>query len=182
MARLQAPINPELLALLACPRDHASLAIDGDELCCPSGHRYPLVDGIPVFLLAEFPQTIRCAVASLQAAQTGTGGPLYIETLALSAAAKQSVKNDIARGAAIDPVIAWLIGNTSGLGYRHLIGRLPCYPIPDIPLGPGNGDLLLDIGCNWGRCRRRAKAGMSSASTRPSARSWRPADLRFCKT
>ena len=28
---------------------------------------------------------------------------------------------------------------------------MPRYPIPDFPLPRGNGELLLDIGCNWGR-------------------------------
>ena len=46
----------------------------------------------------------------------------------------------------------------AGSHWRHrrhpvslLIGRLPKYPIPDIPLEEGRGRTLVDIGCNWGR-------------------------------
>ena len=51
----------------------------------------------------------------------------------------------------IDPVVAYLIAATNGLMYRHLIGRLESYPIPDIDLPPGEGRTLLDVGCSWGR-------------------------------
>ena len=48
------PIDPELLAILVCPVDHAPVADRGTHLDCPScGRRYPVRDGIPVMLVEE---------------------------------------------------------------------------------------------------------------------------------
>jgi uncharacterized protein YbaR (Trm112 family) len=77
-------IDPRLLAILECPRDHSDLALRGGRLCCAGGHEYPIVNGIPVCLIAETEPTIGIAKASLQAAQTGAGAPLYLETLGVS--------------------------------------------------------------------------------------------------
>lgn len=52
---------------------------------------------------------------------------------------------------AIDPVVSYLVGATSGYGYKNLIGRMTTYPIPNIPLSKGDGRMLLDVGSNWGR-------------------------------
>src|SRR5262249_20072749 len=38
-----------LAALLRCPRCHTTVVL-GDGAVCGSGHRYPVVDGIPVFV------------------------------------------------------------------------------------------------------------------------------------
>ena len=50
---------------------------------------------------------------------------------------------------------------TCGNLYRRLVGQLPSYPIPDLPLLPrGEGLRFLDIGCNWGRwCIAAANRG-----------------------
>lgn len=144
-------IDPRLLDILACPRDRTPLHVEAGALCCGEGHRYPVVDGVPVFLLGEQEQTIGIASASLRAAESGSGGPLYLDTLGLDEAERRGVERDWQAGGAIDPAIAHLIGATSGWGYVHLIGRLGCYPIPRIPVGPGRGELLLDVGANWGR-------------------------------
>jgi SAM-dependent methyltransferase len=109
------------------------------------------VSGVPVFLLAEKEQTIGIAAASLKAAESGIGGPLYVDTLGLSDAEKRGIERDWIAGSKIDPAISYLIGATSGVGYVNLIGRLESYPIPEIPIGNGNAELLLDVGSNWGR-------------------------------
>jgi SAM-dependent methyltransferase/uncharacterized protein YbaR (Trm112 family) len=140
-----------LLAILECPRDHDELSLDGDCLCCASGHRYPIVDGIPVFLLAEKEQTIGIASASLKAAESGTGYPLYLDTLGLSEDERRGIEKDWKAGGSVDPAISYLVGATSGFGYVDLIGRLREYPIPDIPIDSCAGELLLDVGSNWGR-------------------------------
>jgi hypothetical protein len=116
-----------------------------------AGHNYPVVNGIPVFLLADKEQTIGIASASIAAAETGVGGPLYIDTLGISDDEKRGIQRDWAAGCKIDPAVSHLIGATSGLGYLDLIGKLGSYPIPDIPVGAGGGEFLLDIGSNWGR-------------------------------
>jgi hypothetical protein len=85
------------------------------------------VDGIPVFILAEKEQTIGVARASYDAAESGTGGPLYLNTIGLSdneiAGIEQSwaSPNQTDR---VDPAISYLIGATCGLGYVKRIGRL----------------------------------------------------------
>jgi uncharacterized protein YbaR (Trm112 family) len=147
-------IDPDLLDILECPRCRRELRGIGESLRCPDDHRYPIVDGVPVFLIAEKPQTQGIAKASLVAAETGEGGPLYLDTLGLSAAEKYAIKqrfNGRSGEGGIDPAIMYLIGATCGIGYRNLIGRAAAYPIPRIPVERGEGQLLLDVGCNWGR-------------------------------
>jgi uncharacterized protein YbaR (Trm112 family) len=48
------PIDAELLAILACPVDHAPVRSEETHLVCAScGRRYPIRDGIPVMLIEE---------------------------------------------------------------------------------------------------------------------------------
>ena len=48
------PVDKELLEILACPVDKASLREEGDRLNCTTcGRRYPVRDGIPVMLVEE---------------------------------------------------------------------------------------------------------------------------------
>jgi SAM-dependent methyltransferase/uncharacterized protein YbaR (Trm112 family) len=144
-------IDRRLLALLECPRDHSELRIDNGRLCCAYGHSYPVVNGVPVFLLAEQEQTIGIATASLHAAESAIGAPLYVDTIGLTDDQRRAIERNWTVGAKIDPAISYLIGATSGWGYVDLVGRLQNYPIPDIPVGCANGELLLDVGSNWGR-------------------------------
>lgn len=144
-------IDDQLLALLACPRDRGELRIEDGHLCCSRGHRYPIVNGVPVLLLAEKQQTIGLADASLKAAASRTGHPLYVETLGLSSAQKREVERTWRPDGAVDAAISYVVGATSGRGYANSIGRLTGYPIPDIPLGAGSGRTLLDVGSGWGR-------------------------------
>jgi SAM-dependent methyltransferase/uncharacterized protein YbaR (Trm112 family) len=147
-------VDPRLLAILVCPRCHSEMVLITGELSCCSGHHYPIVDGIPVFVLPEKDQTIDVALASYTAAVNATGGPLYLETIGLTASERAGIQaswEQNKRAYDIDPAISYLIGATSGRGYVDLIGQLYCYPIPEIPIERGRGKLLLDIGCNWGR-------------------------------
>src|SRR5262249_51264164 len=78
--------------------------------------------------------------------------PFFTETLGLSHDERRKVREEIAKkGCNVDPVISYLVGATNGILYRHLIGSLAEYPIPILPLPAAQGDLLLDIGCSWGR-------------------------------
>jgi SAM-dependent methyltransferase len=43
-------MKPDLLDLIACPRDGRDLRREGDELVCADGHRYPIRDGVPRLL------------------------------------------------------------------------------------------------------------------------------------
>jgi hypothetical protein len=47
-------VDKELLEILACPVDHATIREEGDRLVCTQcGRRYPVRDGIPVMLVEE---------------------------------------------------------------------------------------------------------------------------------
>jgi uncharacterized protein YbaR (Trm112 family) len=52
--RLGGEVDPELLAILACPLDKQPVSRQGDYLVCPEcGRYYPIRDGIPVMLVDE---------------------------------------------------------------------------------------------------------------------------------
>jgi hypothetical protein len=47
-------LDPMLLEVLACPECRVQVEIEKDRLVCTRcGRRYPIVDGIPVMLVAE---------------------------------------------------------------------------------------------------------------------------------
>lgn len=162
-------IDPWLADRLVCPRDRQPLASTGAMLHCANGHRYPVVDGIPVMLVAEAPETIGIAAASLAAAERGDPAGLYVDTLSLSDAERRGILALATSGSAIDPVVAYLVAATNGLTYRHLIGSLDRYPIPRLPLPPGGGKTLLDVGCSWGRWTMAASAsGYAAIGIDPS--------------
>jgi SAM-dependent methyltransferase/uncharacterized protein YbaR (Trm112 family) len=153
---IQAPsISPALAARLVCPRDHTSLRDTIGALACANGHRYPVVDGVPVMLLDDVEQTFGAAQASLARAASGLAGETaskwYLESVEISEDEKRGVLELAARRPAVDPVVSYLVAATNGLMYRHLIGRLESYPIPELDLPDGNGRTLLDVGCSWGR-------------------------------
>jgi SAM-dependent methyltransferase len=150
-----AAIDPWFVQHLVCPRDREPLSIVAHSLCCRHDHRYPIVDGVPVMLLDDVAQTFDAAGASLaRAAGDGVderAPELYLESIEISDEEKRGVLAMAAGRPAIDPVVAYLVAATNGILYRHLIGTLKTYPIPEITLPPGNGKTLLDIGCSWGR-------------------------------
>jgi SAM-dependent methyltransferase/uncharacterized protein YbaR (Trm112 family) len=128
--------------ILACPRDRGALEQRGDELACDAGHRYPVLDGIPLLLVAgERPTHAACDV-SLERRE-GYDRP--------------------------DDLVQDAIAATCGNLYRHLIGKVTTYPIPEIRLPPGDGRLFLEVGCNWGRwCVSAARLGYSVVGVDPS--------------
>ena len=99
-------IDSRLLSILECPRDHLELRIENGHVCCAQSHRYPIVSGIPVFLLAEKEQTIGIAKASLNASDSSIGYPLYIDTLGISEEEKRGIERDWIGRSKIDPAIA----------------------------------------------------------------------------
>lgn len=170
---MSAPIDPWFAANLACPIDRATLTAAADDLVCVHGHRYPVVDRVPVMLRPDVPATISLAEASLQRAR-GVGidirAPhLYLESLGISEEEKRGVLELAARPGRIDPVVAYLVAATNGLMYKHLIGRLSTYPIPELTLPEGRGRLLVDVGCSWGRWSiAAARRGYSVLGIDPS--------------
>ena len=150
-----ASIDPWFIANLACPVDRGPLAAVNGKLVCAHGHLYPVVDGVPVMLRQDVPTTITLADASWRrasgAAADDRAPDLYLESLGIDEDEKRGVLELAKHGGAIDPVVAYLVAATNGLMYKHLIGSLEQYPIPELTLPRGDGRRLLDVGCSWGR-------------------------------
>ena len=120
---------------LACPRDRSRLEPEGETLVCEQGHEYPFPDGIPVMVVDD----------ELEPTQPGYwSSPEQIERV-------RAAEPPPIEGEQVDPYVAELILGTHGNLYKHLSAGMTRYPIPDFPLERGRGELLLDIGCNWGR-------------------------------
>jgi SAM-dependent methyltransferase len=136
---------------LVCPRDRLPVRLAEEKLCCPDGHVYPVVEGIPVMLIAEERPTHRSIPRSLELVESGTT-PSY---------------ND--EGSNIDPVVQDVIQATCGNLYKHMLGRVVEYPIPEIRLPEGHGERFLELGCNWGRwCVSAARRGYTVVGIDPS--------------
>lgn len=143
---------------LVCPVDKQPLKCDGENLISSLGRKYPIIDGVPVMLVDDVNQTMPLVKASLGRAQKNSevidkrAPSLYLESLGISEEEKKGViKLALQGNSYIDPVVSYIIGATSGYSYRKLQGKITEYPIPELRLPKGNGKLLLDIGCNWGR-------------------------------
>ncbi|HET9407727.1 MAG TPA: methyltransferase domain-containing protein [Candidatus Sulfotelmatobacter sp.] len=150
-----------LLEILACPRDKEVLSQSGSSLVCPHGHRYAVVEGIPILLVSEAEQT-------------------HIEGTRALAIAERSDTSALPQfhlgPGEIDPFVQNSIGATNGSLYQHLVGKLKEYPIPRLRLPPGNNKLLLEIGCNWGRwCLAAAALGYRPIGIDPSLNAIRAA-------
>lgn len=144
---------------LVCPRDRGALQPWGQalqsssELRCAEGHRYPVVDGIPVLLLEEASPTHGSCVKSLE----------------------REAEEEPA-GGAIDPFVQGAVAATGGNLYRHLVRNVSAYPIPEIRLPPGEGRSFLELGCNWGRwCVSAARRGYRVVGVDPSLEAIRAA-------
>jgi SAM-dependent methyltransferase/uncharacterized protein YbaR (Trm112 family) len=160
-ATIDFTIDRELLQLLVCPRDHEVLEEQNHHLLCPSGHRYPIVDGIPILLLSETPQTHVEGTRSLQAGASGESRPMPLSS---------------PPPGEIDPFVQDIIAATNGMLYIRLIRKLTDYPIPYLRLPPGGGKRFLEIGCNWGRwCVAAARMGYRPVGIDPSLKGIRAA-------
>lgn len=155
------PVADDLLNLLVCPRDKQELDRRADWLCCPSGHRYRIVEGIPILLVSEAEQTHIEGSRALAVANEGE--------------AAQLPQFHVGPGE-IDPFVKAAIAATNGSLYQHLVGKLTEYPVPMLRLPPGNGRSFLEIGCSWGRwCLAAARAGYRPVGIDPSLKGIRAA-------
>jgi SAM-dependent methyltransferase len=132
--------------------------VSDNLLRCAYGHGYPVLEGVPVLLRDDVVQTQPLAWASIARARFEQGSTdernphLFLESMGVSEEEKKLVIDLAGSGKSrIDPVVSVLIAATCGNAYKKLIGVLDHYPIPDLRLPPGEGKVLLDIGCNWGR-------------------------------
>ena len=148
--------------LLVCPRDRRDLRRDGTHLVCAQGHRYAVIEGIPILLVSEAEQTHIEGTRALAIAESGD----------VSSLPKFNVGKD-----EIDPFVRNAIGATNGGLYQHLVGTLREYPIPRLRLPPGGGRYFLEVGCNWGRwCIAAARLGYRTVGIDPSLKSIRAAN------
>lgn len=153
--------HSKLLQFLVCPRDKQDLAHQGTHLVCPQGHRYAVIEGVPILLVSDAEQTHVEGTRALAIAESGDSSSLPEFSLGPDE---------------IDPFVRGSIGATNGGLYQHLVGRLAEYPIPRLRLPPGEGRLFLEIGCNWGRwCIAAARMGYRPIGIDPSLKSIRAA-------
>jgi SAM-dependent methyltransferase/uncharacterized protein YbaR (Trm112 family) len=154
--------KPRLWELLVCPRDKETLRRDRTSLVCPQGHSYAVIDDVPILLVSEVEQTHIEGTRALAVAELADASSLP--------------KFDVQPGQ-IDPFVQNVISATNGSLYQHLVGNLKEYPIPRLRLPPGNGQLLLEVGCNWGRwCIAAARAGFRPIGIDPSLKAIRAAN------
>jgi len=145
-------LDSSIVKLLRCPRDLGPLEDCGDRLRCGQGHDFPIVNGIPVLMFDDGSPTIGLTRKSLECAwKPSNEDPYFIDTLGISDDEKRGVASQLNAEATVDPVVSYLVGATNGILYKHLIGELKRYPIPEIELEEGARKTLLDIGCSWGR-------------------------------
>ena len=146
---------------LVCPRDRRSLSEQASFLVCPEGHKYRVVEGVPILLVSEADQTHIEGTRALQIAETGDLSELP--------------RFNVGAGE-IDPFVVKTIGATNGALYQHLVGNLTEYPIPDLRIPTGQGQSFLEIGSNWGRwCLAAARAGYRPIGIDPSLKAVRAA-------
>ena len=154
-------LDEELLRLVVCPRDKQNLHLESDWLICPSGHRYRVIEGIPILLVSESEQTHIEGTRALAVAEDGDASKLP--------------QFQVGPGE-IDPFVKTSIAATNGSLYLHLVGTLQEYPVPTLRLPPGEGRLFLEIGCSWGRwCLAAAQAGYRPVGIDPSLKGIRAA-------
>jgi len=129
-------LDPWLKQHLVCPRTRKPLEWHEEYLVSPAGHRYPIVDDVPIMLVEELPDT----------------NPIRFETTRKQLADPLSMPPDPGLGKdEIDPYVRDQVVCTCGHMYDPIRDTMKRYPIPEIRLPPGEGKRLLDIGCGWGR-------------------------------
>lgn len=112
--------------MLWCAEHDAALRCADGKLVCEAGHEIRVERGVPVF--AREPRR--------------EPKPLNMPTLAARS-----------EPGAVDAFVDDWIVNTNGNLYWRVRGCLPRYPIPAWPARAANrpGEVLVDIGCGWGR-------------------------------
>jgi SAM-dependent methyltransferase/uncharacterized protein YbaR (Trm112 family) len=145
------PMHRVLDEILVCPCDRTDLTRAGDWLTCTKGHRFPIVDEIPVMLVPDVRQTAWWATSSIQQANDTVSGNRTVASLQPANLGDETT---------VDPYVQLAVASTGGYLYGPLVGQLRRYPIPDLRALPSDGSLFLDIGCNWGRwCVAAARKG-----------------------
>lgn len=155
-------LSAQTLGMLVCPRDKQPLSEETSGLICTQGHRYAVIEGIPILLVSEAEQTHIEGTRALLLAESNDTSSLP--------------QFRVAEGE-IDPFVQNAIGATNGGLYQHLVGKLKEYPIPRLRLPAGKNSLFLEVGCNWGRwCLAAAASGYRPVGIDPSLKAIRAAN------
>lgn len=131
-------MNEWLRSHLVCPRDKRALEYSENQLICPENHIYPVFEDIPVMLVDDAEITHDYINRTLE----------KVSQRAAKANGLQDYPNNENE---IDEFVQGEVPYTSGNLYFSVQHKLTRYPIPETRLREGNGEILLDIGCNWGR-------------------------------
>lgn len=163
----------DLHNILRCPVTGSSLHKEGGFLVSVEGARYPVVHGVPVLLSFKEEPTLWVRDASIRRALEDPDDEFHLETIGIGSNQIAELENLLnANGRPpepVDPVASFLVGATCGYMYIEQIGKLESLPIPKLRLPDGEGKLLLDIGCSWGRWSlAAAKAGYKVVGIDPS--------------
>ncbi len=129
------------MAHLVCPRDKKSLKFADNKLVCPDRHSYPVVKDVPIMLVEDAEHTHDYINQTLEKVSE-----LNSENSENNPSGDESNNQN-----GIDKFVQSEVPYTSGILYFSVQNKLNRYPIPEIRLPRGNGERLLDIGCNWGR-------------------------------
>jgi len=131
-------MNEWLLSRLVCPRDKQVLEFSENKLICSEKHIYPVFEDIPIMLVEEVEVTHDYIRQTLEK---------------VSQSQQNEPENRVSpnKPDEIDTFVQGEIPYTSGNLYFSVQNKLTRYPIPECRLPQGNGERLLDIGCNWGR-------------------------------
>ena len=152
-------VNDWLLESLACPRDRGPVTVAEEEVECARGHRYPVVQGIPIMLLEDvtpsLPSHFRETLEHVPTVDNQNGVPDW---------------DGDSRFKGVHPFVEQEIVATCGNMCRRLPDGLSRYPIPHLPLADdGENASFLDVGSNWGRWALAASAsGYRSVGLDPS--------------
>ena len=153
------PLNPaeqRLAEMLVCPADGTALHREDEWLVSESGRRYPIVDGVPVLLRDDVEETAWWMRDSIELAKKVADGDA------------PSPRYDWDQEK-VHPHVQGIIDSTCGYLYQACKGKLTEYPIPHLRSQAKSGELMLDIGCNWGRwCFAAARKGILPIGVDPS--------------
>lgn len=148
-------VEPDLLERICCPSSHSELTQRGNYLVSESGHKYPVVRGVPVLLSPRPGYSIGITALSLDTAESHARGKYsgqFIETIAVTPKERAELESEFSGHPGILPwraVAAKLAAATNGRAFKGWQRTAP--PIPKIPIPQGDGGTLLDVGCSWGR-------------------------------
>ncbi len=156
-------LDPRLVDLLASPRTGKPLKLVGDSLLSDEGECFPIVDGIRVLLLPEaVPSGNGAAEDTLQKIRGNQ--PLG------------EVSGPDWSGSGVHPLVQRFIAASGGNLYKRSVGKLLDYPIPEFPMNALSGEVVIDIGCHWGRwALAAARKGFMAVGVDPSLEAVRAA-------